>query len=151
LDGDHAFLILKNLILPVNFENQENWQESGGLYKNMFDAHPPFQIDGNFGATSGITEMFLQTHLKNTEGNYILHILPALPGALPNGTIKGLCARGGFEIDLQWANGTLIALKVLSNQGNDCTIMYGDISVNLKTKSGEIYDLSADLSIAEVY
>ena len=122
LDGDHAFLILKNLILPVDFENNKNWNGGGGLYRNMFDAHPPFQIDGNFGATSGITEMFLQSHLRDAEGNYYLDILPALPSALANGEIKGLRARGGFEIDIKWADGRITYVKIRSLLGNKCLL-----------------------------
>ncbi len=121
LDGDHAFLILKNLILPVNFENKNNWK-GGGLYRNMFDAHPPFQIDGNFGATSGVTEMLLQSHLRNKDGDYYLDILPALPSALSSGEINGLRARGGFEIDIKWSNGVVENVKIKSLLGNNCIV-----------------------------
>lgn len=121
LDGDHAFLILKNLILPVNFANVDYWK-GGGVYRNLFDAHPPFQIDGNFGATSGITEMFLQSHLQDENGSYYLDILPALPSALANGEIKGLRSRGGFEIDIKWSDGKIDQLKVKSLLGNKCIV-----------------------------
>ncbi len=121
LDGDHAFLILKNLILPVNFENKDNWS-GGGLYRNMFDAHPPFQIDGNFGATSGITEMLLQSHLRDGDGNYYLDILPALPTALSNGEINGLRAKGGFKIDIKWRNGLVEYVSIKSLLGNKCIV-----------------------------
>jgi len=121
-DGDHSFLILKNLVLPVNFENLDTWKSGGGLYRNLFDAHPPFQIDGNFGATSGITEMFLQSHLRDEEGNYYLDILPALPSALPDGVITGIRARGGFELDIKWANGKIKQLQITSILGNKCTV-----------------------------
>jgi alpha-L-fucosidase 2 len=121
MDGDHAFLILKNLILPVNFDGKDK-SRGGGVYRNLFDAHPPFQIDGNFGATSGITEMFLQSHLRNEDGNYYLDILPALPTALAKGEIKGLRARGGFEIDIKWSNGKIDQLKVKSLLGNPCLV-----------------------------
>ncbi len=83
---------------------------------NLFDAHPPFQIDGNFGATSGITEMLLQSHLRDEKGDYFQDILPALPTALPNGKISGIKGRGGFEFSIEWKNGALLAVKVKSFQ-----------------------------------
>ena len=130
MDGDHAFLILSNLILPVNFENTDIWEGGGGLYKNLFDAHPPFQIDGNFGATSGITEMFLQSHLRDENGNYYLDILPALPGALSEGEITGLRARGGFEVDLKWSKGVVVQVRITSLLGNNCLVRTGqDLAV----------------------
>ncbi len=122
MDGDHAFLILNNLIVPVNFENLDNWRGGGGLYRNLFDAHPPFQIDGNFGATSGISEMFLQSHLRDENGDYYLDILPALPSALPDGEITGLRARGGFEVDIKWSAGKIEKVKITSLLGNHCMV-----------------------------
>lgn len=124
LDGDHAFSILKNLILPVPVVDGKNNQGGGGLYPNMLDAHPPFQIDGNFGATSGITEMLLQSHLRDKSGNYYLDILPALPKQLQKGSIKGLRAKGGFEIDISWENGQVTQLKIKSLLGSPCLLRY---------------------------
>jgi len=87
LDGDHSFLLLENLMVPANYEGT-NYTDRGGLYDNLFDAHPPFQIDGNFGATSGITEMLLQSHLRDENGGFFQDILPALPSALAKGAIS---------------------------------------------------------------
>jgi len=137
LDGDHSFLLLKNLMVPAG--------NGGGLYPNLFDAHPPFQIDGNFGAVSGITEMVLQSHLKDGNGNYILDILPALPSSLTKGKINGLCARGGFEIEIEWEEGALKELKVLSKLGNSCTIRYNGRQIQLDTDKGETYCFNPDL------
>ncbi|HCR90637.1 MAG TPA: hypothetical protein DIW50_09310 [Prolixibacteraceae bacterium] len=140
LDGDHSFLLLKNLMVPAG-NNPIDYTNKGGLYPNLFDAHPPFQIDGNFGATSGITEMLLQSHLKDKNGNFILDILPALPKALSTGEISGICARGGFEINMKWKAGKLINLEVFSKTGNSCTVRYHGKEIVLDTQAGKKYSV----------
>jgi len=130
-DGNHAMKLVKMLMKPAN--------NGAGSYVNLFDAHPPFQIDGNFGGAAGIAEMIVQSH----QG--YLDILPALPTAIQNGEIKGLCARGGFELDLSWANGLLTSLTLKSKAGGVCKIRYKNSNATIETKAGESYKLNGDL------
>lgn len=113
-DGNHAFGILKNGLRYVDATQVS--VRGGGIYANLFDAHPPFQIDGNFGGTAGITEMLLQSH-----AGYI-HLLPALPDNWQSGSIKGVRARGGFTIDMEWKESRITRLSVTSHSGGTCRI-----------------------------
>ncbi len=127
LDGNHAYTIIQNLFKPVGFGEKKT--SGGGLFKNLFDACPPFQIDGNFGFTAGVAEMLVQSH------NGYIQLLPALPSAWPSGEVKGLVARGGFVIDMKWTDGKLQNLSIYSRLGGDCHIKVSD----------EIKCLEADL------
>ena len=115
-DGDHAYQIMQNFITPAG-EKGFNYNDGGGIYTNLLCAHPPFQIDGNFGYTAGIAELLVQSQTPT------IQILPALPAAWPNGSVAGLRARGNFEItDMTWKNGRLTALRIKSLSGGLCRI-----------------------------
>jgi len=134
--GDHAMLLVNNLLSVA--ENGAG-KERSGVYHNLFDAHPPFQIDGNFGGAAGIAEMLVQS-----QQGYI-DLLPALPTALPNGELKGICTRGGFVLNLVWKDGKLQSLDVLSKTGNPCTIKYNGTVQNFKTIKGRVYHFDGNL------
>ena len=142
LDGDHSFLLLKNLMVP-SIGAETNYKDRGGLYFNLFDAHPPFQIDGNFGATSGITEMLLQSHLRDENGDFYQDILPALPSTFSNGKISGIKGRGGFEFTIAWENGKLVSVEVKSIMGKKLNLRSAGKSLIQETKAGEIYSFKA--------
>ncbi|MBN8789555.1 MAG: glycoside hydrolase family 95 protein [Terrimonas sp.] len=133
-DGDHALILLNRLLYPVRSSDVE-MTNSGGTYDNLFCAHPPFQIDGNFGGTAGIAEMLLQSHES------FIELLPALPSSWKNGEVRGLRARGGFTLDIKWENGKVIAASLLSNAGGACKVKYLDKEIELQTEKGKRYDL----------
>jgi alpha-L-fucosidase 2 len=137
LDGDHAYLLLKNLVIPSNIFDRYS-SDGGGIYMNMFCACPPFQIDGNFGATAGITEMLLQSHLRDNNGDFYQDILPALPEKLSSGKITGIKGRGGFELSVNWENGELTELQVRSILGNNLNLRYKGKALSMETSVGEV-------------
>ena len=142
LDGDHAMIILKNLMTPSGLKKGQ-----GGLYPNLFDAHPPFQIDGNFGACAGIAEMLLQSHVRAEGGGFLLHLLPALPGGWATGSVKGLRARGGFEVDLSWAEGKLSSARIKSAAGRPFAVQLGDQTAAPPVRQGETITLDGRLRV----
>ena len=129
LDRDRAYGYLKRLIGKNAFPN---------LYNACWPGRT-FQIDGNFGGTAGIAEMLMQSHAGE------IHLLPTLPDAWPTGSIKGLCARGGFVVDIQWKNQALSHVKILSKAGSDCKIRYKSRVIDMKTEKGKLYILNDNL------
>lgn len=132
-DGDRAYSLFGNLL-------------KYGTLDNLWDTHPPFQIDGNFGGTAGITEMLLQSHLG------FIHLLPALPKAWPTGTVRGLLAQGGFEVDVEWAGGVLVVARISPRSAlaaqtrmepvlRTCTVRYGDQTLDFPAAVGTTYEV----------
>ncbi|TKG91941.1 glycoside hydrolase family 95 protein [Puteibacter caeruleilacunae] len=137
-DGDHAYKMLHELLKPTDYTGVE-MKMGNGTYSNLLCAHPPFQLDGNMGGTAGIAEMLIQSHAG------MIEVLPALPSDWNTGSIKGLKARGGFIVDIEWKKGKLVKLKVLSAKGNECQIKYGEKLVSFASKAGETYVFNGKL------
>jgi alpha-L-fucosidase 2 len=148
LDGDHAYRILQNLLAPANDgDRAKKIPSRPGVFKNMFDAHPPFQIDGNFGATAGIAEMLLQsddpyatpTSLSPVQSGEaaFLHLLPALPSALPSGKVTGLLARGAFEVSIAWKDGKLVTATITPRQSKPLKVRYAGKEKEFTARAGQ--------------
>ena len=142
LDGDRAYRLLQKALTPVR-AGSPSQGEAGGVYPNLFDAHPPFQIDGNFGAVSGIAEMLLQSHAGE------LHLLPALPGAWPDGHVAGLRARGGFEIDVAWREGSLVSASIRGPAGETCRVRHRGRTVELRLPRAGAVELDGMLVVSQ--
>jgi alpha-L-fucosidase 2 len=133
-DGNHAYKLVRNLLQPAR--SGPGSYDRGGVMPNLLCSHPPFQIDGNFGGAAGIAEMLLQSHAGE------VHLLPALPDAWPAGSVRGLCARGGFAVDMMWRESRLTTATILSRLGGLCRVRYGERIITLKTQKGRTYKLN---------
>ncbi len=131
LDGNHAYKMYRELLHYVSPSGETNYSQGGGTYPNLFDAHPPFQIDGNFGGTAAVAEMLLQSEPGE------IHLLPALPDAWPTGSVTGLCARGGFEVALTWANKILKTVTVYARKGGQTSLINGQKQEKISLKAGQ--------------
>lgn len=123
-DGNHAYTLFGNLL-------------KNGTLDNLWDTHAPFQIDGNFGGTAGITEMLMQSHMG------FIHLLPALPDAWSEGRVAGICAKGGFDVEIIWSEGTLKEVVITSKSGSRCNLRYGTSTLSFNTKKGNSYRITA--------
>ena len=140
-NGEKAYKMYRELLRYVDPSGLEtNYSDGGGTYPNLFDAHPPFQIDGNFGGAAAVLEMIAQSN----EDEILL--LPALPSAWNEGKLQGVCARNGFELDVEWSQGKLDKVTVRSKAGKPCMLVYGDKRVDLETVKGEEYRFGSDLA-----
>jgi alpha-L-fucosidase 2 len=156
LDGDHAYRILQNLITPAANARQGT-RGKAGLFPNLFDAHPPFQIDGNFGATAALVEMLMQSHdHQGTPTSLtpaqmgdaaVVTLLPALPSAFATGSATGLRARGGLEVGLWWKDGKLERARLRATIAKPVTVRYAGRETKIAAAAGKTYDLGPNLEV----
>ncbi|HEA23092.1 MAG TPA: glycoside hydrolase family 95 protein [Pricia antarctica] len=131
-DGNHAYKMYRELLKYVDPDKSDGIHKGhGGTYPNLFDAHPPFQIDGNFGGAAAVIEMLMQST------NDTIYLLPALPDAWQEGSIKGICARGGFEVSMEWKNKVLIQTEITAKTAGQTTLIYNGMRKHIELKNGE--------------
>lgn len=143
-NAKQAYHIYQKLLTPiaprgVRKEDWKAWHNGGGTYPNLFDAHPPFQIDGNFGGTAGVCEMLMQSTLTN--GQATIELLPACPEQWQDGAISGLCARGGYEVSFEWKNGKVRACSIKAKKAGTLTLIYNGQQKKVKLKAGETQNI----------
>ncbi|KAF0235798.1 MAG: hypothetical protein FD181_3245 [Prolixibacteraceae bacterium] len=135
-DGNRAYKMIRELLKYVEPDGMRtNYSGGGGTYPNLLDAHPPFQIDGNFGGSAAFAEMLVQS----TENE--IRLMPALPESWDAGSVKGICARGGFEIEMEWKGGKITKAAILNKSGNQCKVIYAGKTYDLKTVKGKTTNL----------
>ena len=140
-NGEKAYQIYRKLLTAVAPEGDKspNYSHGGGTYPNLFDAHPPFQIDGNFGGTAGVCEMLMQSQLLTANGKSttVIELLPALPAAWSEGKVSGLCARGGYEVSFEWKGGYVRSATIKAKKKGTITLLYNRQQKTLHLKAGE--------------
>ena len=136
-NGEKAYQIYRKLLTAVAPEksNMPNYSKGGGTYPNLFDAHPPFQIDGNFGGTAGVCEMLMQS------GDNKIELLPALPEQWKDGSVSGLCARGGFEVNFKWKDGKVRDCSIKAKTNSSVTLLYNGQQKTVKLKAGKTQNI----------
>ena len=136
LDGNHAYKMYRELLKYVDPDGvKTNYARGGGTYPNLFDAHPPFQIDGNFGGAAAVAEMLVQS------GENEIHLLPALPDAWDEGSVKGICARGGFVLSMDWTGKTVKKVSVFARKSGKTTLFYGNGKKEINLKKGQTLEM----------
>ena len=138
-NGEQAYHIYRKLLTYVDGNNNKglDYTNGGGTYANLFDAHPPFQIDGNFGGTAGVCEMLIQSSADNK-----IELLPALPAAWKDGAVSGLCARGGYELSFEWKDDQITTATIKAKKAGKVTLLYNGKTKTLKLKEGEVAGLT---------
>ena len=139
-----AYHIYQKLLTPIaprgsKKHNWKEWHKGGGTYPNLFDAHPPFQIDGNFGGTAGVCEMLMQSTLKNNQA--VIELLPAVPEAWKEGHVSGLCARGGYEVSFEWKDGYVRNCTIKAKKAGTITLLYNGQQKTVKFKAGQTQNI----------
>ena len=140
-DGDRAYKLYRRLLFPATIKGERLMGQGSGTFANLFCAHPPFQLDGNMGGAAGMAEMILQSHTGTLE------LLPALPTAWKDGSVKGLKSRGGFELNITWKDGALLKAEVLASKNGLCKIRYGTKLQSVEMKANQKLSISADFEI----
>ena len=141
--GKEAFHIYQKLLTyvsPDKYQGPDRRRPGGGTYPNLFDAHPPFQIDGNFGGTAGVCEMLLQSsalHTAASTATFLLELLPALPAQWADGEVRGLCARGGYEVDMKWHDMLVTEATIKARQNGSVVVVVNGATQTLKLKAGQ--------------
>jgi alpha-L-fucosidase 2 len=139
-----AYHIYQKLLTPIaprgsKPANWKNWHKGGGTYPNLFDAHPPFQIDGNFGGTAGVCEMLMQSSIVN--GQCTIELLPACPEQWKEGYVSGLCARGGYEVSFEWKTGGVRSCTIKAKNNGTITLLYNGQQKTIKMKAGQTQNI----------
>ena len=139
-NSKQAYHIYQKLLTPIaprgsKKTNWKEWHKGGGTYPNLFDAHPPFQIDGNFGGTAGVCEMLMQSSIQ--DGKAIIELLPAAAEAWKEGSVSGLCARGGYELSFEWKDGNVRNCRIKAKKAGTITLLYNGQQKTFKMKAGQ--------------